>query len=376
MIEWRRGQPIEEIETPALILDIGAAERNIRRMADRFAAGPVKLRPHVKTHKTPILAHRQLEAGAIGVTCAKLGEAEVMVNAGIREILISTEVVGPSKVARLVALSRRARLLTVVDDAGAAAALSEAAARAGLRIPALIDLDVGQHRTGVLPGEPALALAQAIAGMPGLEIVGVQGYEGHLQHIPDAGKRRDGSRTAMQALTETAALLRKEGFAIEIVTTGGTGTHAFAGEFPGVTELQPGSYVVMDTHYRTVEGLEFEQALWIRTTVISKTRPEVAVVDAGMKTASIDSGMPEVRGITSASLGGAEAVSGARFLFGGDEHGLVIWDEPRGDVRIGDAIELVPSHCDTTVNLHDVYWVVRDGRLEDVWPIAARGQIR
>lgn len=365
MLEWKRGTRVEDIETPALVLDIGAAERNIRRMAERFAGRAVRLRPHVKTHKTPILAHKQLAAGAIGVTCAKLGEAEVMAAAGVREILVSSEVVGAAKVARLVALNRHARVITVIDDAGAARAISGAAAAAGLRVPALVDLDVGQRRTGVQPGEPALALAREVGALPGIAIVGVQGYEGHLQHIQGEAQRGERCRAAMHALTETASLLRANGFAIEIVTTGGTGTHAFAGDFPGVTEIQPGSYVMMDAHYGTVEGLGFEQALFLRTTVISKTRSDAATVDAGMKTASIDSGLPGVRGIP-----------GAQFLFAGDEHGTVMFGEARDDVRVGDVIELIPSHCDTTINLHDVYWVVRDGRLEDVWPIAARGMVR
>lgn len=365
MLEWRRGAPVAEIDTPALVLDIGAAERNIRRMADRFAGQKVRLRPHAKTHKTPILAHKQLAAGAIGVTCTKLGEAEVMAAAGIGDILLSSEVVGATKVGRLIALNRHARVITVIDDAAAARAISDAAEAAGIRVPALVDIDVGQRRTGVQPGEPALALAREISRMPGLKLIGVQGYEGHLQHIQDEQQRGDRCRAAMQALTGTAELLAQDGLGVEIVSTGGTGTHAFAGEFPGITEIQPGSYVVMDAHYGTVEGLAFEQALFIRTTVISKGRSDAATVDAGLKAASIDSGLPGVRGIP-----------GAQFLFAGDEHGTVLFGEPRPDVRVGDVIELVPSHCDTTINLHDFYWVVRDGKIEDVWPIAARGKIR
>lgn len=372
MIEWKRGQPVDiartpaiaDVETPALVLDIGAAERNIRRMADRFAGSPVRLRPHVKTHKTPLLAHKQLAAGAIGVTCAKLSEAEVMIAAGVPEVLVSSEIVGPAKVARLLALARHARVITVVDDADAARAISDAASAAGLRIPALVDVDVGQHRTGVLPGEAALALAREVAAMPGLLLSGLQGYEGHLQHVTQAEKRGEACRAAMRALTETADLLRGAGLRVEIVTTGGTGTHAFAGDFAGVTELQPGSYVVMDTDYGSIEGLAFEQALFLVTTVISRVRPKAAVVDAGLKSASIDSGVPSVRGI-----------AGARFVFAGDEHGIVLLDGAEPGVRVGDKIALVPSHCDTTIALHEHYWVIRDGRLEDVWPIAARGKL-
>jgi D-serine deaminase-like pyridoxal phosphate-dependent protein len=362
---WKRGQRIEEIDTPALLLDIGAAERNIRRMAEVTASLSARLRPHVKTHKTPLLAHKQLAAGAIGVTCAKLGEAEVMVEGGIGEILISSEIVGAEKVARLVALSRHARILTVVDDEGPARAIAAAANEAGLRIPALIDIDVGQGRTGVLPGEPARELARAVSRMPGLELVGVQGYEGHLQHIADAEVRREKCRASMQLLVQTADLLREDGHAIGIVSTGGTGTAAFAGSFPGVTELQPGSYVVMDAHYGSVGGVPFEQAISILTSVISRTRPGIAVLDAGMKTASSDSGPPVPRGMPA-----------AQFAFAGDEYGILRFEEGRDDLSAGDKIELVPSHCDTTINLHDVYYVVRDGRLEDVWPIAARGKIQ
>jgi D-serine deaminase-like pyridoxal phosphate-dependent protein len=365
MRAWRRGQPIKEIDTPALLLDIGAAERNIRRMAGAFEGGPVRLRPHVKTHKTPVLAHKQVAAGAIGVTCAKLGEAAVMAAAGVPDILISSEIVGPEKVARLVAMCRHARVTAVVDDEGAARAIGDAADRAGLRVPVLVDVDVGQGRTGVQPGEPALALARAVAAMPGLMLRGLQGYEGHLQHVASAKAREEKCRAAMGALVETASLLRDRGLPVEVVSTGGTGTSAFAGAYPGVTELQPGSYVVMDGHYGTIEGVAFEHALTILTAVISKTRPGAAVVDAGLKTASIDSGPPSLKGRPD-----------VQFLFAGDEYGILSFSDGQFDVRVGDKVELVPSHCDTTINLHDVYYVIRDGVLEDVWPIAARGMIQ
>jgi len=365
MREWMRGQNLQEIETPALVLDVAAAERNIRKMAELFAGGPTRLRPHVKTHKTPLLAHKQLAAGAIGITCAKLGEAEVMVAAGVRDVLVSSEVVGARKIARLLALNRHARVITVVDDGNAAREISEAAEREGMRIPTLIDLDVGQGRTGVAPGEPALALVQAAARMPGLQLVGLQGYEGHLQHVVDPDERGERCRAAMKALTDTATMIREAGHELDIVSTSGTGTHAYAGGYPGVTELQPGSYVVMDSQYASVKGLSFEHALTVLTTVVSKVKPDVGIVDAGYKTLSSDSGMPAIRNL-----------GDARFAFGGDEHGKLLFEQPRGDIRVGDKFELVPSHCDTTINLHDIYYVVRDGRLEDIWPIAARGKIQ
>lgn len=226
-------------------------------------------------------------------------------------------------------------------------------------------MDVGQRRTGVQPGEPARELARAVAKMPGLELVGLQGYEGHLQHIEQADARREKCAAAMRLLVQTADLLRDDGLRIDIVSTGGTGTAAFAGAFPGVTEVQPGSYVVMDGHYGSVEGVPFEQAISILATVISRSRPGVATLDAGFKAASIDSGLPAAKGIP-----------GAQFMFAGDEYGLLHYEKERADLGVGDKIELVPHHCDTTINLHDVFYVVRDGRLEDVWPIAARGKIQ
>jgi D-serine deaminase-like pyridoxal phosphate-dependent protein len=364
---WKRGQRIEEIDTPALLLDIDAATRNIRKMAGAFAGRAARLRPHVKTHKSPILAHKQIAAGAVGVTCAKLGEAEVMSAAGVPEILISSEIVGAEKVARLVTLARHAaaRVITVVDDEGAARAISDAAEGAGIRLSTLVDVDVGQGRTGVRPGEPALALTQKVAAMRGLTLAGLQGYEGHLQHLVSAKDREAKCQAAMEALVQTAALMRDHGLPVEIVSTGGTGTAAFAGAYPGVTEIQPGSYVVMDAHYNTIEGVVFERALTILTTVISKTRPRAAVLDAGLKAASIDSGPPF-----------APAFPGAQFTFAGDEYGILSFPEGESPLKVGDKVELVPGHCDTTVNLHDVFYVVQGGRLEDVWPIAARGMIQ
>ncbi|MDI3288066.1 DSD1 family PLP-dependent enzyme [Polyangium sp. 15x6] len=365
MLEWTRGQALGELDTPALILDIAAAERNIRAMADRLVHGSVRLRPHVKTHKCPLLAHKQMAAGAIGVTAAKLGEAEVMIRAGIPEVLVSTPIVGRTKIERLIALSRHGLVLTVVDDAGAARAISDAATRAGLKIPALVDVDVGQRRTGVLPGEPALALARQVATMPGLVLVGLQGYEGHLQHVQSRDERERLWRASMKKLTDTADLVRGAGFPLDIVSTGGTGTSTFALEATGITEIQPGSYVVMDDHYGTVQGVGFEQALFVLTTVVSRTRTTDVIVDAGMKALSSDSGPPRVRGI-----------EGAQYTFAGDEHGRIEFVGEGSDLRVGDKVLLVPSHCDTTINLHDHYHVIEDDRLVEVLPIAARGRIR
>jgi D-serine deaminase-like pyridoxal phosphate-dependent protein len=225
----------------------------------------------------------------------------------------------------------------------------------------LVDVNVGQDRTGVDPGEPALALAQRVMELPGLRLRGLQGYEGHLQHIYDEGERVAACGTAMAKLAETARLLKDKGLPVEIVTTAGTGTHKIAGEIPEVTELQPGSYVVMDSDYGQVKGLEFANALTILATVVSRVHPERAVLDVGTKSASTDSGNPVVKGMPEVS-----------YTPGGDEHGKLALD---GGQRLkpGDKVELIPSHCDTTINLYDWYYVVRDERVEAVWPIAGRG---
>jgi D-serine deaminase-like pyridoxal phosphate-dependent protein len=357
------GLPVEKLDTPALILDLDAVERNLDRMDQALAGTTVRARPHTKTHKVPRLALTQLERGAIGICCAKLGEAEVMAAGGVGPILLTTEVVGEAKLRRLFGVARQVSITTVVDDAQAAATLSEAASQAGLRLPCLIDVNVGQERTGVEPGEPALALAERLAGLPGLEVVGLQGYEGHLQHVVDPEARREANASAMQLLSQTAERLTERGHRIEIVSTAGTGTFRFAAEWPRVTEVQPGSYVVMDTDYGSVQGVGFESALTVLVSVVSIQRKNAAVVDGGYKSLSGDSGAPLARGVD------------ATFAFMGDEHGKLLFGHGC-PLRPGDKVELIPSHCDTTINLHDVYYVTRGGYVVAVWPIAARGRVR
>jgi D-serine deaminase-like pyridoxal phosphate-dependent protein len=358
------GMSTWDLDTPALVLDIGLAEQNLARMAEAARGWGKRLRPHVKTHKTPIVARMQVALGAIGVSAAKLGEAEAMILGGVEDVLLTTELVGERKIARLLALSRHGRLIGVIDDAGAAAAISEAFEREGMVHDVLVDVNVGQDRTGVEPGEPALALARRVRELKGLRFRGLQGYEGHLQHIYAAAERAAACREAMTRLCDTARLLRDHDLACEIVSTAGTGTAAICAEFPEVTELQPGSYVAMDNDYARVEGLQFANALTILSTVISRAAPDRAVLDAGHKASSIDAGMPTVKD-----------VPGARYVRATDEHGVLTLEGEARKLKIGDRVELIPSHCDPTINLHDVFHVVRDGRLEAVWPIAARGKL-
>ncbi|GHO51970.1 DSD1 family PLP-dependent enzyme [Ktedonobacter robiniae] len=364
------GDPLEALDTPSMIVDIALMEENIVRLMQRFREKRVHVRPHLKTVKSPELARLLLAAGAIGGCVAKVSEAEVMAQGGIEDLLITTEVVGKPKLLRLVDLVRQhPRIKVVVDSLAGAQALDQAMSAAQVEVNVLIDLNVGQNRCGVLPGEEALMLAQQLSKMSNIHLVGVQGYEGHLQHIHDPEERGRRCQQAMQALTETAAQLRAKGFPIEIVTTGGTGTAEICANCAEITEVQPGSFVFMDTDYRNALGPAYANALTILSTVISKPTPTRAVVDAGLKSLSIESGMPEPKGLT-----------GIAYQPGGDEHGILTWSMSAASaltpLEIGDRIEFIPSHIDTTINLHDTYYAHRNGRLEAIWPVTARGKVQ
>ncbi|MGH2508224.1 MAG: DSD1 family PLP-dependent enzyme [Ktedonobacteraceae bacterium] len=324
----------------------------------------------MKTVKSPDLARLLLQAGAIGGCVAKVSEAEIMIQGGIDDVLITTEIVGTPKLARLVELVRQApRLKVVVDSLAGAQALNQALGEAQQHIDVLIDLNVGQNRCGVMPGVEARTLADALSIMDFLHLRDIQGYEGHLQHVPDPVERTQRCQQAMHLLTETAAQLKDAGFAIDIVTTGGTGTAEICATCAGVTEVQPGSFIFMDTHYRNSIGPSYANALSILATVISRPTPTRAVLDAGLKSLSTDSGMPEPKN-----------VPGIAYRPGGDEHGILTWtDEARATnlpLAIGERVELLPSHIDTTVNLHDYYYAHRGGILEAIWPVAARGKVQ
>ncbi|MFN8524936.1 MAG: DSD1 family PLP-dependent enzyme [Chloroflexota bacterium] len=354
------GAHVSTLDTPCLVLDLDAAERNLDRMASLFKDSRVRVRPHTKTHKVPQLALAQMERGAIGVCCAKLGEAEVMAAGGVPEILLTTEVVGDHKIRRLLGVAQQSHVTVVVDDAAAAERLADAATQAGLTLDCLVDVNVGQNRTGTEPGEPALALAQRVERLAGLRLCGLQGYEGHLQHINDRDERRAANQRSMKLLSDTAELLAEHGLSTDVVSTAGTGTGVFAAEWDRVTEIQPGSYVVMDSSYIAVEGLGFESALSVRATALS-CRGQDVIVDAGYKCLTTDGGNPAPRGVD------------ATYAPAGDEHGRVTFRSGALPTR-GDTLELIPSHCDTTINLYDVYYVTRGGYVVAVWPIAARGR--
>jgi D-serine deaminase-like pyridoxal phosphate-dependent protein len=353
---------IDELDTPALLLDLDAVERNLDRMAAAVGAAHVKLRPHAKTHKTATLARMQLARGAIGVCCAKLGEAEALAAGGIDDILLTSELAGAPKVERAIALAQKIGLTVVVDSTAVAKPLARAAAAAGIRLRTLVDLNVGQNRAGVAPGAPAVELGRYVAAAPGLELIGLQGYEGHVQHVAEVAARGAADADALDLLGETAADFARSGLSTQIVTTGGTGTCRFAAERSFITDLQPGSYAVMDAQYGAVDGLDYEIGLTVVSTVIS-VRGDTAILDAGFKSLSDDAGAPRL------------LVGSARFSFAGDEFGKLSGTEPQ-PLRVGDKVRLVPGHCDTTINLHDEYVIHRHAAVTDRWPIVARGKSR
>lgn len=354
----------EQIETPALLIDLELMNNNLKKMAEYFRDKPAKLRPHAKTHKSPVLAMKQLEAGsAVGITVAKLGEAEVMVNGGIRDILISNEIIEPSKIARLAGLSKHATITVAVESLENLELLDQAAKFFHTKINVLEEVNVGLNRCGVECGEPALKFAQKILKKKNINFRGLMGYEGHAVLVPDLSSRKQIQETAMGKLVDSRRLLERNGIPVEIVSGGGTGTFDLTGNTPGVDEVQAGSYIFMDSTYQKTR-VPFAQSLSIYVTIISKSSSEKYILDAGMKAISQDNGLPAVKGnpdwkITSVN----------------EEHAYL--HTPGGSqLNIGDKIELIPSHCCTTINLHDRYYALRDDQIEAVWEITARGRFQ
>ena len=358
------------LNTPALLLDLDALDRNIARMAAHCRRTGQALRPHAKTHKSVQVARRQVAAGAVGLCCATLGEAEVLAGAGIPGVLVTSPVVGPGRAARLVALNEAAEgLMAVADDPAAVAALAEAAPGKPLQL--LVDVDVGTKRTGVLSAQAAVALARQIDEAPGLVFAGIQGYAGHLQHVYDYAERAEAAAAVSERLAYVSSVLADAGLAPPLVTGGGTGTHDLDYRHGVLGELQAGSYTVMDVDYGkvalTADGPgPFEPALFVSATVVSAAGEEFAIIDAGLKALATDGPMP---------LFARGAPEGAAFSFAGDEHGRVHYAEDNpARLRVGDIVELHPPHCDPTINLYDAYHALRGEVLEAIWPVDARGR--
>ena len=342
---------LDDLTTPALCVDLDALERNLERMATFFRGRPCALRPHVKAHKTPAIARLQAAAGCAGFTCATVDEIAVLARHGFDDLLLANEVLDPTKVPALRRLAERVRLTVAVDSLAGIALLRD------LPVDVLIDVNVGLPRCGVRPDE-ALALARGIDGSR-LRLRGVMGYEGHAMAIPDPPTRARVARDAMAVLLDVAGRLRAAGFAIEVVSAGGTGTYDVTGTIPGVTEVQAGSYALMDTAYARF-GLPFEEALRCLTTVVS-VQGSLAVLDGGLKALAVDHGNPELPDAVPASV-----------LFLSDEHTTLALQQGFA-ARPGDRLWLRPSHVDPTVNLHDRLFALRGHEVVDVWPVEARG---
>ena len=343
------GKRAAELVTPALVLDVHAARRNIEKMGERMRALPAELRPHVKVHKSPELARMQIEAGAIGLSAATVWEAIVMVCSGLGGVFVVNTVAGPDKLAALAALAREAEVMVAVDEPGNAAEIAAAACAAGSTVGVLVELDTGMDRAGVDTTEEAVALARRIAELDGLRLLGLSGYEGHCSLTPERELRHQRELTAMRFLVDTAEALRAAGLPCPIVSAGGTATWDWTASFPGVTESQAGSYVVMDN---------FHGAVTVIATVISR-RPDRVIVDAGNKSV----GDPAL-----ASIVGHDLPS---FRFD-EEHGIFA-ASPEAGLRVGDVVELVPGYAPGTVNWYDAYHVVEDDRVVDIWPVIPRG---
>ncbi len=353
------GQPVDALDSPQLLIDLDVVDANLKRMFGRFRDRGLAVRVHFKSLKCGGLARYIARAGASGFLCAKLNEAEVLADAGLTDLLIANQIVGPIKLRRLAELARRAQVRVCVDDPGNVEAMAKAAREAGSTVGVLVEVDIGMRRCGVEPGEPALALARQVHQSPGLRFDGLQGYDGHLQLVPDAAERKARCEEALEKLVGTRRLIEKAGIPVAVVTGAGTGTWEFVGAYEGVTEIQPGSFVLMDCAYHQVRP-EFGCALSVRATVISR-RPGWYVLDAGSKAISKDFGTPVIK-----------ARPQDRVTKLSEEHTSVDTTDPA--VRVGDRQEVIPAHCCATMNLHRACVGVRQGRVESLWPIEASGR--
>ncbi len=359
-----------DLTTPALILDLDLLESNISKMASHAKAAKINLRPHGKTHKCPEIAQRQIQAGAIGLCVATIREADSMAASGVKGLLITSELVGKPKIERLVKLTRKAPdTISVVDSMTHAQQLSDAAVAAKLNLNVMLDVDPIGRRTGVPPGEQAIGVAEKIVKLPNLKFRGIHGYSGASSHVIGFETRREHSAKVMTPVIETFVKLKKMGLPAEIMSGGSTGTYNIDTGLEGMTELQVGSYVFMDVDYRAVGGKggavydDFAPSLSVMATVISKSYADRATTDAGIKAFATDKTkyFPEIKGVTGVTL-----------AYGGDEHGVLIFNNPSREFQIGDRVEFIIPHCDPNVNLYDRIYCVRGEKLVDVWRTVGR----
>jgi D-serine deaminase-like pyridoxal phosphate-dependent protein len=360
-----------EIDTPALILDLDAFESNLDKMSSIVAATDVKLRPHAKTHKSPVIAQLQMRRGAVGQCVQKTAEAEALAWGGVQDILVTNQVVDPRKLRRLAALSSIAKIAVCVDSARHIELLESAARDAGVRISTLIEIDVGSGRCGVAPGSEAIDLAKRVAGSRHLAFDGLQAYNGRAQHLRSASERQEAISKAIAACEQTVEGLVRSRIPCRIVSGGGTGTFELEAASGVYTELQAGSYCFMDLDYaenKQEDGhpfTTFQHALFVLASVMSTPRPGLSVLDAGHKAVAIERGMPGVWQQTAMRISSAA-----------DEHARLEYPCEVAGPALGDKLRLVPRHCDPTIDRFDWYVGVRAGRVECVWPISARGSMQ
>ncbi len=359
------GKHKTELDTPALLIDLDIMESNIQKMANYFSKVNTELRPHVKTHKTPIIAHKQIAAGAIGITCAKLGEAEAIVHSGIRDVLIANQIVGKHKIARLINLAKHSDIMVAVDNVENVHTISKAASEKGVTIRVLVEVNIGMDRCGVEPGHETLSLVHIVQDSQNLKFEGLMGYEGHTVAKPDRTERENATKSAMQRLIDTKHLLEKDGINVSIMSGGGTGTFDITGSIPEMTEVQAGSYVFMDTTYRNVEGIgdRFDCALTVLATVVSRPEKKRIIVDTGLKVLTKEFGIPQPIGLQGVEMIGLS-----------EEHGKMLVSNENISLKPSDKLEILPTHCCTNVNLHDRFFGIRNEIVETVWEIAARGR--
>lgn len=352
------GQPLDALDTPALLIDLDVLDANLERMLSTCRERGVNLRVHFKSLKCGGLARYLLDKGISTFLCAKANEAEVLVDYGIRNIMIANQIVGTHKLRRVAELAKRVELAVCVDDAENVRALSRAAQAAGATLGVFVEVDIGMNRCGVQPGAPAVEIAKLIAGLPGLQFRGLQGYDGHLQMIADEDERRQKCLVGLAALAMTRKQIEEAGIAVPVVTGGGTGTWEFVAGAAGMTEIQPGSFLLMDAIYRKVRP-EFGCSLSILTTVMSRRRGQY-ILDAGSKAISQDFGKPAIKGRSEETV--------TRLA---EEHTYVECADPP---LIGARREVLPAHCCATMNLHRTALAHRAGKIEAVWPIEASGR--
>ncbi|WP_114972180.1 DSD1 family PLP-dependent enzyme [Rhodoferax ferrireducens] len=370
MSPWQAAQPgdlIGAIDTPALLLDLDAFERNLARMVEALRGRNVRLRAHAKSHKCPQIALRQVALGAVGICCQKVSEAAVFVGAGIQDVLVTNEVMGDVKLRHLVALARTARMGVLVDHPQQVQALAAAAQAHAVTLDVYVEVNVGANRCGVAPGEDAVRLAKQIAASASLRFAGLQCYHGPAQHLRAPQDRAAAIGSAVEAARITRQAIEACGIAVERVTGAGTGSFVHERDSGVFNEIQAGSYVFMDRDYGDNQlgdgDIAFEHALFVRTSVMSRTTATHAVVDAGLKASSVDSGLPTVW-----------QRPDLRYVKAADEHGVLSTADAAA-LSLGEQLMLVPGHCDPTVNLYDDLICVRGGRVEALWPIAARGAL-